>query len=165
MVNATDPNWGKLTESLQDVLAPLADRGEWSKWDKIVEDRNARAMEDMRKMAREAFAFYPTEIVDVFINKRGNDAQIRLLKHPEGLAERQESRRRLEALLPVIEAVEKGYTFPSAPGDVDNGALVIRIKAIGDFRENVLRIIQGLDDSIAESEATERLGGRRGLQI
>ena len=67
-VNATDPNWGKLTESLQDMLAPLADRGEWTKWDKLVEDRNARAMEDMRKMAREAFAFYPTEIVDVFIN-------------------------------------------------------------------------------------------------
>ena len=82
--NATDPNWGRLTESLQDVLAPLADRNEWTKWDKIIEDRNARAMEDMTKMAREAFAFYPTKVVEVFINKRGwsysEDAQVRLLK-------------------------------------------------------------------------------------
>lgn len=121
-------------------------------------------MEDMRKMAREAFAFYPSEIVDVFINKRGSDAQVRLLRHPEGLTERRESRRRLEALVPVIEAVEKGYTFPrTSPDDddVDSRAPVLRIKAIADLRGNVLRIIQGLDDSIAESEASERLAEAR----
>ena len=83
------------------------------------------------------------------------------MKHPEGLAERQESRRRLEALLPVIEAVEKGYTFPRASGDAGSGTQVIHIKAISDFRENVLRIIQGLEDSIAETEATERLAEAR----
>ena len=160
--NTADPNWGRLTESLQDVLAPLADRNEWTRWDKAIQDRNARALEDMRKMAREAFAFYPQDVVGAVLSPRGNDAQIRLMKHPEGLAERRESRRRLETLVPVIEAVEKGYTVPRAPGDPEYEDPLIHIRAIVDFRSDVLRIIRELDASIAESEATERLAEARG---
>ena len=89
--NVADPNWGKLTGSLRDVMSPLPCRDQMSKWDRIVQERNHRAMEDLHTMAQQAFEFYPKERLKEFIATRVTGHGVpqgythesfRLMEHP-----------------------------------------------------------------------------------
>ena len=76
----------------------------------------------------------------------------RLMEHPSDLGERQESRRRLEALIPVIEAVRTGYEAPNNAESCWEG-----IKALRHFQEDVSKILKRLGESIEAEEVSEKL--------